>query len=333
MGGARVRTHPRVEPARRVRRRVRRRLQQRLQLPGGVRPDRRAPLRDHRHRDVDHRQPGLLLLRLPRPVGGRRHRLLEFPGGRAPSGPGAAQRRVRRGRRRWRQRAGHPGRHARFRRDRPGAVARRPDQIVLLRRRRLHPLRGGRHAGAQAGRRRPPRRRPDPRRDRGQRGQPRRPVQRPDRAQPGRAGRRAAPGLQGRRHRPAHRRLHRGARHRDGARRPDRGGGVGSRRGPGPAHRPPGAAGCGENQCGPPGIGGRCGQPGQGGAGPAARQAAAVDQLRRAQPLHRLRRDAPEGDRPAHRLAAVRRLRAGRGVQLRVRWRQRAPGGARGLTP
>ena len=305
-------------------------IEQRLRLHGDFRPDRRAPLRDHRQLDLDHRQPGVLLLRLPRPVARGRHRLLELAGGDAPGGAGAAQRRVRRGGRGWRQRAHHSRGDPRFRRDRRGARPGRPDQVVLVGRRRLHPLRGRRHAGAQAGRRRPPRRRPDPGRHRRQLGQPRRPVQRPDRTQPGRAGRGAAPGLQGRRHRSAHRRLHRGARHRHRPRRPDRGRGAGPRRRPGTARRPARAAGRGENQCGTHGVGRGCGRHGQGGAGAAARQAAAVHQLRRAQPVHRLRRDAPEGHRHRDRLAALRRLRAGRRVQLRLRRRQRAHGGARG---
>ena len=143
-------------------------------------------------------------------------------------------------------------------------AAGRPDQVVLLRRRRLRPLRGRRHAGAQAPRRRPPRRRRDPRRDRRQRGQPRRPVQRPARPEPRRPGRRAAQGLQGRRHRPAHRRLHRGARHRHHPRRPDRGRRAGPGGRPGPRRRQARAARCGEVQRGTPGVGGRRGQPGQG---------------------------------------------------------------------
>ena len=40
------------------------------------RPVGRAPVRDHRHRQLDHRQPGVLLLRLPRPVDDHRHRVL-----------------------------------------------------------------------------------------------------------------------------------------------------------------------------------------------------------------------------------------------------------------
>ena len=122
--------------------------------------------------------------------------------------------RGRRGARRRRQRADHPARHDRLRRGRRRAGARRPDQVVLAGRRRLRALRGRRHAGAQARRRRPPRRRRDPRGHRGQRDQPRRPLQRHAGAQPRRAGRGAAQGVQGRRHRPARRRLHRGARHR-----------------------------------------------------------------------------------------------------------------------
>ncbi len=69
LGGARARPHPGVEPARPGRRCVHRQLHQRLQLPGGVGPDGRAPVCDHRHQQLDHRQPGVLLLRLPRTVG------------------------------------------------------------------------------------------------------------------------------------------------------------------------------------------------------------------------------------------------------------------------
>ena len=61
----------------------------RLQLPGDVRPDRRPPLRDHRDSEFDCRQPGFVLLRLPRPVGRGGHRLLELAG-RDP--PGACRR-------------------------------------------------------------------------------------------------------------------------------------------------------------------------------------------------------------------------------------------------
>ena len=81
LGGARARPHPGVEPARQQRRRLRRQLDQRLQLPGGVGPDDRASVRDHRHRELDHRQPGVVLLRLPRPVDRHRHRVLELAGG------------------------------------------------------------------------------------------------------------------------------------------------------------------------------------------------------------------------------------------------------------
>ena len=122
--------------------------------------------------------------------------------------------RGRRGDRRRRERIDHAAGDGRLRRGRRRARAGRPDQVVLAGRRRLRPLRGRRHAGAQAALRRPARRRRDPRGDRGQRGQPRRPVQRPARAEPGRAGRGAAQGVQGRRHQSTRRRLHRGARHR-----------------------------------------------------------------------------------------------------------------------
>ena len=49
-----------------------------------VGPDGRPSVRDHRHHQLDHRQPGVLLLRLPRTVDGHRHRLLELAGRRAP---------------------------------------------------------------------------------------------------------------------------------------------------------------------------------------------------------------------------------------------------------
>ena len=83
---------PASSAARSERRRVRRQLHQRLQLPGDVRPVGRPPVRDHRHRELDHRQPGVVLLRLPRPVGRRRHRVLELAGRRAPGRAGAARR-------------------------------------------------------------------------------------------------------------------------------------------------------------------------------------------------------------------------------------------------
>ena len=72
------------------RRRLHRQLHQRLQLPGDVRPVGRPSVRDHRHREFDHRQPGVLLLRLPRPVDGHRHRVLELAGRRTPGRAGAA---------------------------------------------------------------------------------------------------------------------------------------------------------------------------------------------------------------------------------------------------
>ena len=48
------------------------------------------------------------------------------------------------------------------------------------------------------------------------------------------------------------------------------------------------------------------------------------------EPVHRLRRHASEGRRHRTRLAALQRLRGGRGVRLRLRRRERARGGARG---
>ena len=56
-------------------------VDQRLQLPRAspTRP-RRIRMRHHRHREFHHRQPGVLLLRLPRAVDGHRHRLLVVAG-------------------------------------------------------------------------------------------------------------------------------------------------------------------------------------------------------------------------------------------------------------
>ena len=62
----------------------------------------------------------------------------------------ALRARGRRGARRRRQRVDHPAGDGRVRRGRRRAGLRRPDQVVLAGRRRLRPLRGRRHAGAQA---------------------------------------------------------------------------------------------------------------------------------------------------------------------------------------
>ena len=109
---------------------------------------------------------------------------------------------------------------------------------------------------------------------------------------PGRAGRGITQGVQGRRYQPARRRLHRGARHRHHPWRPDRGRRAWPRRRQGPARRQARAAGCGEIQCGTPGIGRRRRQPGQDGTCAQERQDSALDQLHRSQPVHRLRGDA-----------------------------------------
>ncbi len=47
-------------------------------------PSAAHPHAHHRYRHLDHRKPGVLLLRLPRTVGGGRHRLLQLAGRRAP---------------------------------------------------------------------------------------------------------------------------------------------------------------------------------------------------------------------------------------------------------
>ena len=96
-------------------------------------PTHRAPVRDHRHREFDHRQPGVVLLRLPRPVDGHRHRVLVLAGRHPPGRAGAARRRGRRGPGRRRQRADHPDGDDRVRRGRRRAGTGRPDQVVLAR--------------------------------------------------------------------------------------------------------------------------------------------------------------------------------------------------------
>ena len=98
--------------------------------------------------------------------------------------------------------------------------------------------------------------------------------------------------------------------------------------GKGPSRRQARPAGCGEIECGTPGVGRRRGQPGQDGAGAQERQDPAVDQLHGAQPVHRLRRRAVEGRRHRHRLAPLQRPRDHRCVRLRFRRRQRTPGAA-----
>ena len=105
-----------------------------------------APVRHHRHRQFDHRQPGVLLLRFPRTVGGRRHGLLVIVGRSAP-GAGAAVRRGRRGGGRRRECPVTPAVTLGF--DEVGGCSRRTaGSSRFLRRRRVRPFRGRRHARA-----------------------------------------------------------------------------------------------------------------------------------------------------------------------------------------
>ena len=62
LGGTRRRPYSGVEPARSEGRRVHRLVEQRLSVPGRLGPDGRPSVRDHRHHQLDHRQPGVLLL-------------------------------------------------------------------------------------------------------------------------------------------------------------------------------------------------------------------------------------------------------------------------------
>ena len=64
--------------------RLHRQLHQRLQHAGDVRSVGCAPVCDHGYGELDHRQPGVVLLRLPRAVDRRRHGVLELAGRRAP---------------------------------------------------------------------------------------------------------------------------------------------------------------------------------------------------------------------------------------------------------
>ena len=126
----------------------------------------------------------LLDLRGPEPGGG--HRLLVVAGRRAPGGAAPA-----RGERDRARRRGQPAAVARHHGGVPTRRARSPRTAGAsrsTRRRRHRARRGLRRGGAEGGWPTPARRRPGARGDPRQRGELRRPVQRPDGAQPARAG-------------------------------------------------------------------------------------------------------------------------------------------------
>ena len=169
--------------------------------------------------------PHRLHVRARGPGGLDRHGVLVVAGRAAPRLPGAAQGRVLAGA--GRRRDADVDADAADRVRPPArAVAGRPLQVVRRRRRRHRVLRRRRPARARAALRRPPQRPPGAGRDPRHRGQPGRRVERADRAQRAVAGARDPPGA-GRRGALARgRRRRRGARHRHGPGRPDRGPGA-----------------------------------------------------------------------------------------------------------
>ena len=157
-----------------------------------------------------------------------------------------------------------------------------------------------------------------------QRGELRRPVQRPHGAQPGSPGRPAARRLRGGGCRSVLCGLRRGPRHGHPARRPAGGGRPrdGARRRPRP--RASAAARFGQEQPRPPRRRGRDGGADQGGAGDAEPAGAAEPALPRAEPAHRLHGAAGGG--VGDRVAALFGHGAGRGVGVRLRRDERARG-------
>ncbi|SDR33747.1 Beta-ketoacyl synthase, N-terminal domain [Thermostaphylospora chromogena] len=213
-------------------------------------------------------RPHRLHARIARSRGHRGHGVLVVAGGAAPGGPLAAFGGVLAGRRGRRRRHGHPGG---VRRVLPSACAglRRKGQ-TLQRGRRRHGLgRGGGRAAAGAAVRRAAQRPGDPGRDPGQRGQPGRRLQRPDRPQRPRPGGRDPPCPAGRGPVPGGCGRRRGARHRHGAGRPDRGAGGDRDLRPGQGHAA--AAGLAEVQHRAHAGRRGCGRCDQDGAGAAAR--------------------------------------------------------------
>ena len=207
------------------------------------------------------------------------------------------------------------------------ALADRPLQAVRRRRRWLRDGRRRRRRRAQAPVAGARRRRPDPRRDQGQRRQPGWPDERDHRSQRALAGRAGARGLQALRCRPVHARLRRGARNRHAAWRPDRDRGAHDR--VPPLHRPLGLRPDRLDQVEPrPRVArGRRRGPAEGLAVAARAPDPAVAARRGAQPDDRLRRDAVLRQ---HGVAGVGHRTAPRRDQLVRVQRHELPRGGRG---
>ena len=324
LGGARARrAGARARRAERDRR-LYRRLQLRLRPARGARARVDRRLQRHRRRAQHHRQPGILFPRPARTQPRHRQRLLLVPGRGPRRLPQPARGRVRHGDRRRGQR------HARARADdrlQPGADdgRRRPLQDLRRARRRLRARRGRGRRGPEAPGARPGRRRPGGRGDPRQRRQSGRLQQRPDRAQPEGAGGGHPGGLPRRRRRARRARLHRGPRHRHGARRSHRGQGPGQGLGRRPARGKHVRAGLGQDQHRASGIGGGHRRADQGGAFARAPPDPAEPALPQPQPPYPLRLAAARGAAGARALAEPRAC-AGRGQLLRLRRHQRPRG-------
>ena len=185
---------------------------------------------------------------------------------------------------------------------------------------------GCRGGGAQAAVGRPARRRPGAGGDPRFGGQPGRPLQRSDGAQPGRPDGGAARGLRRRRHRTPRGRLRRSPRHRHAVGRPDRGPRTGHRAGPRPRRRRPAADRRGQVQPRPPGSRRRYRRVRQGSTGVAAQHDSGQPRLPEPQPAHPVRQAAVESDRRAHRLGPGGTAATRRDLVVRVRRHQRPRG-------
>ena len=319
MGGARRRRLSAERAARGARGRVRGLLQQRLRHAHHRRPERGAPVRADRRVFGRDPEPHFLRVRLPRALDERGHGMLLLARVGAPRRARASRRR---GERRPGRRREHPGQPVcvagvfRAWRDFPD----RAHPRVLRRRRRHRPRRRRGLRGAQARGGRGARRRPRAGRDQGYGNQFRRSLQRPDRAEPGGAGGRAAPRLRRRGRGPARGGPGGGARHGHHLGRPDRGHRAGRSARPRARRGVAAAFGLGEIQHRPLRIRRRRGGDDQGARSVQTRHDPADHQLHGAQPLRGFRRGAHRGRPGPARVAAL--LRASRGRHLRFRFRR-----------